>query len=446
MKCVRLLLTVIAAVAWCAAESTGIGGIVINRSGIPIEGVTVTLNPTGITATTKANGRFSFTTETITNYRHNMSPTYQQLNPAVTDGKLYMNISISSMLKITAFDIGGRFVKSIKKKVGTGRCSIALPCKGKGIHIYKVNVGKKEFLVHGIALGKNRTISRVRFRENTAIPLSQKSMASADSTYQYLIEVKKDGFINREVIIDGNANRGDLRIVHIESEGTVTDTDGNKYQTVRIGSQVWTVENLRTTRYNDGEMIPLVPDTAKWGNHDIYGRVGGNGDPKPQYCFYNNTTDPDTIRKFGALYNWWAVNTKKLAPKGWHVPDTADWFALRDYLLQNPFKTEATTEFKLVVKSMAAGTVWLSSDEKDKIGNDFTANNLSGFNAIPAGYRTGSSMILYILAGERAYWWTSTEKHPDVPCFFTLYDFLGSRNYLAVHSADFGLSVRLIKD
>ncbi|HEX2958134.1 MAG TPA: hypothetical protein VHO70_14970, partial [Chitinispirillaceae bacterium] len=67
-------------------------------------------------------------------------------------------------------------------------------------------------------------------------------------------------------------------------------------------------------------------------------------------------------------------------------------------------------------------------------------------SAIPAGYRTGSSMILYMFAGERGYWWSSTEKHPECPCWFTLYDFTGQCDYLAINSGEFGLSVRLVRD
>ena len=100
---------------------------------------------------------------------------------------------------------------------------------------------------------------------------------------------------------------------------TATDIDGNVYHTVTIGTQIWMVENLKTTRYNDGSPIPFVTDSSSWSNLTT-----------PGYCWYNNdTTNKNT---YGALYNWFAVNTGKLAPTGWHVPTDDEWTTLTTYL------------------------------------------------------------------------------------------------------------------
>ena len=102
--------------------------------------------------------------------------------------------------------------------------------------------------------------------------------------------------------------------------GTVTDIDGNVYHTVTIGTQTWMVENLKTTKYNDGTAIPLVTDSTAWLNLTT-----------PGYCWYNN--DAATYKNtYGALYNWFTVNTSKLAPSGWHVPTDAEWTTLITYL------------------------------------------------------------------------------------------------------------------
>ncbi len=100
---------------------------------------------------------------------------------------------------------------------------------------------------------------------------------------------------------------------------TVTDIDGNVYETVRIGDQVWMVENLRTTRLNDGQIIPYEPDDLDWANLRA-----------PGYCWSNN--DLENKDDLGALYNWYAVNTGKLAPIGWHVPTEDEWKILSDTL------------------------------------------------------------------------------------------------------------------
>ena len=107
------------------------------------------------------------------------------------------------------------------------------------------------------------------------------------------------------------------------SRNTVTDADGNIYHTVRIGSQVWTVENFRTTKFNDGTSIPQVPDSVAW--HSL---------TAPGYCYYGNTNNADTIKRFGALYNWYCADSKKFAPQGWHVSTDDDWDTLRNYLIK----------------------------------------------------------------------------------------------------------------
>jgi uncharacterized protein (TIGR02145 family) len=124
----------------------------------------------------------------------------------------------------------------------------------------------------------------------------------------------------------------------IASAGTVTDTDGNVYQTVRIGNQIWTVENLRVARFNDGTAISLDTSTATWDSLWIKGIT------IPAYCYYNNMTNTDSITKWGALYNWYAVNTGKLAPKGWHVPTDSEWEVMQNYLVINGYNYDRTTD------------------------------------------------------------------------------------------------------
>ena len=100
---------------------------------------------------------------------------------------------------------------------------------------------------------------------------------------------------------------------------TVTDVDGNVYHTLKIGSQVWMVENLKTTRYNDSTEITMIEDSTLW-NHLT----------EPACCWMDN--DLNNKEPYGGLYNWYAVNTGKLCPDGWHVPTNEEWTELIDYL------------------------------------------------------------------------------------------------------------------
>ena len=213
---------------------------------------------------------------------------------------------------------------------------------------------------------------------------------------------------------------------------TVTDIDGNVYHTVQIGNQVWTVENLRTTKYNDGSPILHLTDSDEWANDTL-------GD----YCYYGNTTDADSIAKFGALYNWYAVKTGKLAPEGWHVPDSSDWNELRDYLIANSYNWDETTSGNKIGKSMAAKTDWRSSGEEGDVGNDMQSNNSSGFSALPGGYR--SDLGSFSSIGYYGYWWSTTEIDSSFAYGHHLYfdyDGLVRSSYYK----ECGFSVRLVKD
>jgi uncharacterized protein (TIGR02145 family) len=104
------------------------------------------------------------------------------------------------------------------------------------------------------------------------------------------------------------------------------------YKTVKIGNQEWMAENLRVTRYNDGSPILLDTSSATWYGFDTVTRSYVT---TPKYCFFNNATNADSIKKYGALYNWYVVsptNPKKIAPVGWHVPSVSDWTALTTFL------------------------------------------------------------------------------------------------------------------
>jgi uncharacterized protein (TIGR02145 family)/uncharacterized repeat protein (TIGR02543 family) len=176
---------------------------------------------------------------------------------------------------------------------------------------------------------------------------------------------------------------------------TIKDYDGNVYNTVTIGTQTWMVENLRTTKYNDGTSIPNVTDATTWQGLTTAG-----------YCYYNNTTNADSIKKFGALYNWYTVNTGTLVT-GWHVPDTTEWNTLQNYLIANGYNWDGTTTDNKIAKSLAAKTDWSTSTTTGAIGNDLTTNNSSGFSALPGGYR--SYKTDYGSQGSNGYWWSATE-------------------------------------
>ncbi len=214
----------------------------------------------------------------------------------------------------------------------------------------------------------------------------------------------------------------------LAEELTVTDYDGNIYSTIQIGEQIWTVENLKVTHYRNGDPIPNATDNSGWKN-----TVGG------VYCYYDN--DETNMQKYGALYNWNAVDdVRGLAPEGWHIPTESEWKVLADYLESNGYGHEGIGSD--ISKSMAAKTDWNSSSISGTPGDDIATNNSSNFSALPGGFRNNSGNFLI---GYRGYWWTTTVGSREKPyCSYLNY---GDSNLISLpFDKGCGLSVRLVRD
>ena len=206
---------------------------------------------------------------------------------------------------------------------------------------------------------------------------------------------------------------------------TISDIEGNIYDTVHIGSQVWLKENLKTTTYNDGSKIPLVRDSIAWINLT-----------SPGYCWYRNDSLSNK-NNLGALYNWYTVNTSKLCPTGWHVPSNAEWHTLVLYLdpaAQDCYCTESTVAANKL--KQAGTTLW---------ANGNTGTNSSGFNAVGSGFRNYFDKN-YEGRTTVTYFWTST---PFLPYTTVYHRWFSSDNGLIYEYYDKkiqGMSVRCIQD
>jgi len=204
----------------------------------------------------------------------------------------------------------------------------------------------------------------------------------------------------------------------------VTDVEGNVYETVKIGNQVWMAENLKTTKYNDDASIPNVTDNAEW--------IALAADA---YCWAQN--NEATFKPlYGALYNWYAVETGKLCPTGWHVPTDGEF---------------STMEITLGMTSeQANGTDFRGTDQgkqmKNNTGWDEGENgtNTSGFSALPAGYRsyiTGVSEGIGLIT----YFWSATGLDENI----AVYRRLDGDNDKVFRSGTYkkaGKSVRCVKN
>ncbi len=160
---------------------------------------------------------------------------------------------------------------------------------------------------------------------------------------------------------------------------TVTDIDGNVYHTISIGTQVWMVENLKTTKYRNGDPIPNVTDGSTWLNNTT-----------GAYCNYDNVLNNATL--CGRLYNWYSVNdTRNICPSGWHVSTDAEWTVLTTFLGGENIAGGKLKE--------TGNTHWQNPNTG--------ATNESGFTALPGGYRLGNGSFYDI--GNYSSWWSSSE-------------------------------------
>jgi len=219
---------------------------------------------------------------------------------------------------------------------------------------------------------------------------------------------------------------------------TVTDHDGNVYNTVWLGSQCWMKENLRTKHYANGADIPA-------------GTGGSSSSTSPYYYDYA-TSMP--LSKRGYLYNWPAVmhggsssnsvpsGVQGICPNGWHVPSDAEWTELENYLAIQ-YQYGCGGDSSKTAKALASKEFWSNSTDNCAVGNDLSANNATGFTAYPAGYHQGYSGQL---AGETAEFWTCTvSSDPDrlkkrvLRSYYV--DMANSQDY-----GDIGFSVRCVRD
>jgi uncharacterized protein (TIGR02145 family) len=205
------------------------------------------------------------------------------------------------------------------------------------------------------------------------------------------------------------------------STNPATDADGNTYTTVSIGTQVWMKENLKVSKYRNGNLIPTNLDNASWKN-----TTSG------AYAIYNN--DAANNNTYGKLYNWYALaDSRGLCPTGWHVPSDAEWTTLKTFLggtnvAGGKMKSTGTIE---------AGTgLWYAPNQD--------ATNSSGFTAFPGGCRNAGGTTSNVI-GDTGFWWSSTEGTSTFAWYRGL-QYTSANSYRASNGKTSGFSVRCLRD
>jgi uncharacterized protein (TIGR02145 family) len=424
-KTVVMFLAVAAA---CQAQTFNISGAVKTIGGNGIEGVTVRLGKAGLSTATGPNGSFTLA-GTVTGAHHptGYSSFHRDRLFNSIDGRLHYKAAGQAAVKAVVYDCNGRVLVSLGMLAVPGNNTMPLPHFGSGIQICRVSMNAEQYTFKCVSgTAANRTL--VSLWKGRASSWLAKATGQIDDALVFT----KDGYqVFRLAVTKSDTSGLQITMAPLET-GTVTDADGQVYKTVRYGNQVWTVENLRTTKNNDGTVIPLITDNDAW-----------NASNTPARCFYDTLPDTAAQRKWGALYNWYSVKTGKLAPAGWHVSTDADWDTLQNYLIARGCNSDGTTVGNKIAKSMASKTDWLPGTDSGAVGNDTGRNNASGFSGLPAGYYgiTGSAYT----RSWYAFWWTATVQDSSsakARCLTSYYPDLRSETMIKTY----GLSVRLVRD
>jgi uncharacterized protein (TIGR02145 family) len=398
------------------AQAINISGTVKNSGGSGLEGVAVRLGKAAVGTVTGANGSFTLKDNTGAGGRSFSAASGGNRSFFVEDGRFFFDAAERTDIRVSVYDCGGRLLASQGGIVPRGSSSISLPLFEGGVRVYRVSVNGRPFTFRSvIAAAPGR--SRTRLEGGPGLAKQGRAAAAIDDALLFI----KEGYQLTRIVMK-NSDTSGLQITMTPLDtGTVADGEGNTYRTVRIGNQVWTAENLRATKYNDGTSI-----------------ASGS------YYFYKNATDAAAKKKWGALYPFTTASSSKLAPKGWHVPSNAEWDTLQNFLITHGYNFDGTTTENKIAKSMAAGSSdWQACTEPGAISSETNLNNASGFSAVPAGYRyyTGEFLEQNVFA----FFWSATQYDASYGyyCDLMYINFNLDRSYRV---KTLGCSIRLVKD
>jgi len=247
------------------------------------------------------------------------------------------------------------------------------------------------------------------------------NMILADE-YDEIADINEDGVLNvLDVVI----------LVNLILDGEpvcegVEDTDGNCYETIQIGDQLWMAENLKVTHYNDGSEIPTGYSNSEWGWLDM-----------GAYTVYDD--DPVNSEIYGNLYNYYAVDDSRgICPPNYHIPTDDEWYVILEYLGGDSGENWIIAGGKMKdVGTIEDGDgMWYAPNEG--------ANNESDFTAIPAGFRLNNGQ--YYESGYYSIYWSSTAEYYSDAFFmwYLLHD--DSRLYRGLFDSQTGLSIRCLSN
>ena len=350
-------------------------------------------------------------------------------NPMTGNATYTFTAKYAGKTQIGVFGLDGRKVAGLDADLQQGKNSFQLSLP-TGVYLVQAVGNGFSYTTKTISPSSTTTIPKISISGNSSYTKPQRAPAP---------EVKLQYSTGDQILYKGYSGNYCTIVTDKPTEDKTTDfkfvectdADSNHYAVVHIGNQTWMAENLKTTKYSNGEAIGTTIPVAK----DIRDET----EPKYQWAYSGNENDAS---KYGRLYTWHAANdSRKIAPTGWHVPNVTEWTELENYLIANGNNYDGTTTGNKIAKSLAANTDWYTSTNTGSIGNDLIKNNNSGFTALPGGARYDIGLFSYIR--DSGYWWSSTEDISTKALYrFLAFNMLNLNIYR--NSKGYGFSVRCV--
>lgn len=412
-----------------------VSGTVQDSAGNTIEGATVWLGVADVSVVSGADGTFVLTGGVDVRRTSNPPAAVLSGMPFIDrQGTLSLDLAEKSPVLFSVYSVNGQLLYTHSALLAAGRHALTFPTLAQEMYLYRIAANGRAYT------GKWIRGLPVRGGQPQSVHSGNAAMvAETPAPEEDVLLVVKDGYRLARLVLPSVDTAGMVITLMPLQTGTVSDIEGNVYRTVVIGSQEWTVDNFRTTKFNDGDTIPLVADSVAWAALET-----------PGYCYYNNSTDSVENNKWGALYNWYAVHSGKLAPEGWHVPTYAEWDTLQNYLMTNGYNYDgsiAAAEYEdLVAIALSSPTDWEAIPVIGAPGRNPGMNNGSGFSGLPGGHRLEDGS--FDGRGLNAHWWSASEATGyDVPSAWDrviYYYFWYLGDYAYGYNA--GSYVRLVRD
>jgi uncharacterized protein (TIGR02145 family) len=343
-------------------------------------------------------------------------------NPMKGNSIIEISPSVAGDAIITVFDMTGRQLSQTQNYLDKSKQELRLSGLKDGFYLINVRGNNYQYSGKLLCTGQSDgTLSIEKVSENNEVNDEKTSetgnKGGQDNVVGFAVSsgdaLSYTGYSGKAV---GVGIYGTVVTTGIPSQDStiifnfIPCSDGvNDYLTVKINTQIWMAENLKTTKYNDGTAIT---------------KIAGSEPITEAYTYYNN--DISNLNIYGALYNWYAVNTGKLCPTGWHVPNKAEWSILSDFL----------------GGLLIAGGKMKETGYKHWLAPNTGATNKSGFGGLPGGIGTTT----FGDKGTWAYFWSSNEYDNSWSYFCELYNTGTVGGIAGATLKERGMSVRCLKD